>query len=434
MASETDIRHLLRRTEYVARPERVAELRSLSLEAAVDDVLDVGRNGAPAMPAAFVDPAPSNGWTQYADAYHWWVDAMVHRPRPFQEKMTLFWHGHFTSSAADGVPFHLMARQNHLYRSLALGNLVELTQRMAIEPAMLLYLSNASNVNAAPNENFGRELLELFTLGIGNYTQADVVAAARAWTGHGYDLATRTYRFRVDQHDAGSKTFLGVSRNWDGPEIVAELFTRPATRRTIARFIARKLWVHLAGPEPSAEVLDSLAAGFDTASFDIRALARAILLRPEFYGADVRYGLVRSPTDWVVALLHHAGLRCEDLWLASRSDTTGQTLFSPPNVAGWKGNSAWVTTSALSGRAEIAKTVAWWNLRADGRFDHLAAMAPGDAVDEAARFFDVHPLSATTRAAIVSAQAAERADGDDPWWGPTNVLVAVLLSPEFQLA
>ena len=366
MASETDIRHLLRRTEFVARPERVAALRDLSIEAAVDDVLDVGRNGPPRMPSEFLDPAPANGWTQHADAYHWWVDAMVHQPRPFQEKMTLFWHGHFPSSINDGVPLDLLARQNHLYRSLALGNLAELTQRMAIEPAMLVYLSNASNVSTAPNENFGRELLELFTLGIGNYAQADVVAAARAWTGHGYDSATRSYRFRAQYHDTGQKTFLGVTRNWDGPQIITELFTRPSTRSTIARFIARKLWVHLAGPEPSSALLDSLTSTFAGADFDIRALARAILLRPEFYALDVRYGLVRPPTDWVVALLHHCGLRCSDLWLASRADTMGQVLFAPPNVAGWKGNSAWVTTSALSGRAEIAKTVVWWTLRSGG--------------------------------------------------------------------
>ncbi len=434
MAEERDVRHLLRRTEFVARPERVASLAPLSLEQAVDDVLDVSRNGTPSMPASFTDPNPPNRWTQYAQAYQWWMDRMVHAPRPFAEKMTLFWHGHFTSSWSDGVPTDLMVRQNHLYRSLALGNFRELTQRMAIDPAMVLYLSNASNVAGAPNENFARELLELFTLGIGNYSQSDVAAAARAWTGHGYDDATRSYRFRGDRHDNAQKTFMGDTRNWDGPQIVDALFTRSDTAPKIARFIARKLWVHLAGPEPSTAVLDALASTFLTNGFELRPLLRALLLRPEFYGTEVRQGLVRPPTDWLVALLHHAQLRAADLWLETRAASAGQLLFSPPNVAGWKGNSEWVTTSALSGRAEIAKTVAWWNLRASRGFDHLASMSLDAAIDEVARFFDVHPLSATTRAAIVSAQQAERASGDDPWWGPTNLILAVLLSPEFQLA
>jgi uncharacterized protein (DUF1800 family) len=432
--SESDARHLLRRTEFVARPERVAALTGLTLEQAVDDVLDVGRNGPPSMPAAFTDPEPVDRWAQYAQAYQWWMDRMVHTPRPFAEKMTLFWHGHFTSSWSDGVPTDLMTRQNHLYRSLALGNLRELTQRMAVEPAMVLYLSNASNVAGAPNENFARELLELFTLGVGNYTQADVVAAARAWTGHGYDDATHSYRFRPGLHDHGPKTFMGDTRHWDGPQIIDALFTRPDTAPKVARFIARQLWLHLAGPEPSTTVLDALVATFLANGFELRPLVRALLLRPEFYATEVRQGLVRPPTDWAVALLHHAGLHAVDLWLETRAASTGQLLFSPPNVAGWKGNSAWVTTSALSGRAEIAKTVAWWNLRATHGFDHLAAMDVDAAIDDVARRFDVYPLSATTRAAIVAAQQAERASGDDPWWGPTNLILAVLLSPEFQLA
>ena len=140
MVSPSDLRHLLRRAEFVARPERMAELASLTLEQAVDDVLDVAPNGSPQLPAGSTDPAPGDRWMQYANAYGWWVDSMVHRPRPLQEKMTVFWHGHFTSSAADGVPFDLMMRQNQLYRSMAYGNLHQLTQSMAVEPAMLLYL------------------------------------------------------------------------------------------------------------------------------------------------------------------------------------------------------------------------------------------------------------------------------------------------------
>src|SRR4051794_5071496 len=126
---------------------------------------------------------------------------MATRPRPFQEKMTLFWHGHFVSEwDVVGRADH-MTQQNQLYRSMALGNFEALTQAMSIQPAMLLYLSNGVNVKTAPNENFGRELMELFTLGVGNYTQDDVVSAARAWTGYNYDNETHSYEYRSTKHD-----------------------------------------------------------------------------------------------------------------------------------------------------------------------------------------------------------------------------------------
>jgi len=417
----------------VARPERLAELSSLSLEQAVDNVLDLAPNGASQPPATCIDPHPADGWAQYATGYYWWVDSMVTRPRPLQEKMTLFWHGHFTSSWLDGIPFDLMMRQNQLYRSLAFGNLRELTQRMAIEPAMLFYLSNASNARGAPNENFARELMELFTLGVGNYTEADVAASARAWTGHGCSTDGRSHVFRSSWHDSGSKTFFGTTRNWNGPEIIDEIFDNASTRPIVARYIARKLWEFFAYLGPSDALVQALADAFLAANFDVRSLLRAIFLRPEFYSETARRGLVRSPAEWVVAVLYHSGLHAGDLWLASRAETTGQVLFSPPNVAGWKGNSAWAAASALSGRAEIAKTVVWWSLRAGGRFNELASMSIDAAIDRVAGFFDVE-LSAQTHAALAAHQQAERAAADDPSWGPTNLLLLTMLSPEFNLA
>ena len=433
MVSQSDLRHLLRRTEFVARPARLAALSSLSLEQAVDDILDTAPNGPPSLPAGATDPNPANRWTQYAQGYQWWVDSMATKPRPLQEKMTLFWHGHFTSSTSDGVPFDLMMRQNHLYRSLAYGNLRELTQRMAVEPAMIGYLSNASNVVGAPNENFARELFELFTLGIGNYAESDVAASARAWTGHGLGGSHRAYVFRPQQHDGGQKTIFGVTKNWNGPDVIDEIFANPSKRPVVARFIVRKLWEFFAHAGPSDVLVQQLADTFLANDFSIRAVLRAMFLRPEFYSTDARNGLVRSPTEWVVALMYHAGPTCSDLWLESRAETIGQVLFSPPNVAGWKGNSAWTTTSALSGRAEIAKTVVWWTLRAGGRFDDLSTVSVDVAVDRVAAFFDVE-LTPTTRAALVAHQQAERTAGDDPWWGPTNLLLLTLLSPEFNLA
>ena len=144
----------------------------------------------------------TDSWSQFVYAYDWWIDNMRTRPRPLQEKMTLFWHGHFTSSWFDGIgrTDHMM-HQNQLYRDMAVGNFRTLTQAMSLEPAMLVYLNNADNRKGSPNQNFARELMELFTLGVGNYTEGDVEAAARAWTGHNADWPEYTYQFFTNRHD-----------------------------------------------------------------------------------------------------------------------------------------------------------------------------------------------------------------------------------------
>ena len=223
MADAADIAHLLRRTEFVARPARVAELSALSIDDAVTSVMDFAPNGNPTVPPSLAVHNSADSYTQRVTAFHWWLDQMATRPRPFQEKMTLFWHGHFTTEwDVVGRSDHMM-RQNQLYRSQGLSNFLSLTQAMSIEPAMLIYLSNATNVKGTPNQNFARELMELFTLGVGNYSEDDVAAAARAWTGHNYNGTTALYEFRPTRHDIGNKTFFGTSKNWDGPDIVNEI-------------------------------------------------------------------------------------------------------------------------------------------------------------------------------------------------------------------
>ena len=163
MADPADIAHLLRRTEFVAKPARVAELSALSLDAAVDNVLDFAPNGSPTVPAGLAVHDPNNGWEQYVAAVNWWYDAMKSRPRPMQEKMTLFWHGHFVSEWDVVGRTDQMMAQNQLFRDNAVGDFRALTHAMSLQPAMLIYLSNGVNVKGSPNQNFARELFELFT-------------------------------------------------------------------------------------------------------------------------------------------------------------------------------------------------------------------------------------------------------------------------------
>ncbi|MGD9999704.1 MAG: DUF1800 family protein [Ilumatobacteraceae bacterium] len=436
MADPGDIAHLLRRTEFVARPDRVAQLVALSREAAVDDVLDIGINGAPAVPPALTYHDEAHSWDQYTIACDWWLQLMLTQPRPVQEKLTLFWHGHFTSSWWDGIGrADHMIHQNQLYRSMALGNFRSLTQAMAVEPAMLVYLSNAENYAGSPNQNFARELMELFTLGVGNYSEDDVEAAARAWTGHNADWPAYAYQFFPERHDNGTKTFFGKARNWDGPEIIDEILRDNAAKRQVAaRFITNKLWAFFAYPGGPANVIDDLAAVLLANDMELRPLMSALLKRPEFYSTTAKQGLVRTPIEWMVALAHHTGLPVSQLGASWMGERMGQSIYNPPNVSGWKHNAYWINTSALNGRAQLARHLTFV-LRENGGFDDLYAMTADAAVDHVAARFGVAPLSQATRSAIVAAHEAERSTVDwDNWWGPTNLLTMMMLAPELHMA
>ena len=434
MADPADVAHLLRRTEFVARPARVAALSNVSIEAAVDDVMNVALNGNPGLPGYLTTPDSAHGWEQYVFATNWWLDMMRDRPRPLQEKLTLFWHGHFTSAFDDVGRADYMMRQNQLYRSLGLGDFRTLTQAAAIEPAMLVYLNNADNRKESPNQNFARELMELFTLGVGNYSEDDVEAAARAWTGHNADWPDRAYTFFPDRHDFGPKTFFGTTKDWNGPDIIDEILRDNVTKRQIAgRFIARKLWDFFAYPGGPAGVIDSLATVFVNSGLQIRSLLRAMFTHPEFYSHTAKTGLVRTPVEYMVALSYHTGVGFNDLgapWMAERM---GQELLNPPNVAGWKANGAWLNTGALSARAQMART-ATWKLRENDGFAHLNSLSAPAAVDSVAAQFGI-TLSSTTRNALIAANTAERTAQPWPsWWAPTNLLTMTMLAPEFHMA
>ncbi|CAB4568270.1 MAG: DUF1800 family protein [Actinobacteria bacterium] len=433
MADPADIAHLLRRTEFVARPARVTALSALTLEQAVDDVLNVSLNGSPTVPSSIAVHNSTSGWEQYVEAVNWWLDAMVTRPRPFQERMALFWHGHFTSSWWDGIgrSDHMMA-QNQLFRTQGLGNFRALTQAMALQPAMLVYLNNNDNRREAPNQNFARELMELFTLGVGNYTEADVEASSRAWTGFNADWPEYQYQFHPTRHDSGNKTFFGTTRAWTGPQIIDEILRdNPPKKEVAARFIVRKLWDAFAHPGAPAPVVDALAAVFLSTDLDIRATMRALLLRPEFYGTTARQGLVRTPIEWMVALLEATGLVANDLGASWMGERLGQSVYNPPNVAGWKHNAYWLTTSTLSARGQMARNVTW-RIRTQPAFANLASMTPAAAVDHVAAYFRIAPLSTASRDAMVTTYQNERTRTS--WAAPVSLLTMAMLAPEMHMA
>lgn len=436
MADPADIAHLLRRTEFVVKPARLAELTPLTREQAVDNVLDFTPNGSPTLPAYLTYHDDADSWSQFVYAYDWWLDNMRTRPRPLQEKMTLFWHGHFTSSWFDGIgrTDHMM-HQNQLYRDMAVGNFRTLTHAMSLEPAMLVYLNNADNRKGSPNQNFARELMELFTLGVGNYTEGDVEAAARAWTGHNADWPEYDYQFFNSRHDNDNKTFFGTTKNWNGPDIIDEILRDNVAKRLIAaRYITKKLWDFFAYPGGPSTVINELADVFIANDMEIKPLMAALLKRTEFYSTTAKQGLVRTPTEWLVALSYHTGIASSEFGGSWMGDRMGQSLYNPPNVAGWKHNGYWLNTSSLSARADIARGVTW-HLRQNDGFENLHSLSVAAAVDFVANYFGIAPLSTVTRNALIAAHQAERsAQNYESWWAPTNLLTMTMLAPELHMA
>lgn len=431
--TRSDVAHLLRRAGFSSLP---AEVDAVAGEAAwsdvVDRVLDPSANPPETTPPELVDTTAPEG-PQVVAAIGAWLGRMATTPTPLVEKVTFFWHGILTSSAPEVEPLWLW-RQIQTWRRLGLGDVHDLLQAMAIDPAMLDYLDNASNVKAAPNENFARELMELFTMGNGTFTEADVVAMARAWTGHNLNQAAGTYVFRPSQHDTGQKALFGITRNWDGPEALTEI-VRGSKQPVCARYLAGRIWSFFAAPNPPAPLLDQLRDDFIAAGMDVRALLRTIFLRPEFRDAATRTALVRSPVEWEVAIMRATGLAPAELGLAGLQQRLGQVPLRPPNVSGWRQNRAWISSSAMWAKGLVAANIQA-GLAADGTFADLASLPTAAAVDAALARFGVDDPAAATRQHLVDFLAAERAAGAARATAAATATLPALvtLTPDFQLA
>jgi len=283
----------------------------------------------------------------------WWVQEMVTTPTPLTERMTLFWHNHFVSAQPKVRYAQLMYRQNVLLRNQALGNFGALLHAVAHDPAMLIYLDSVSNRRDAPNENFAREVMELFTLGEGHYSESDIKEAARAFSGWSLDADRFTYVFRPRLHDGGEKTVLGRRGAWDGDDVLNILLEQPAT----AEFIVRKLWLEFVSPQPDPQRVRAIAQRFRSSGYEIRVALRELFMQPELVQRDQDNALVKSPVELVVGLIRQSGAEVtHPNALTVRLAAMGQNLFSAPNVRGWPGGDAWITTQTLLARKQFLET------------------------------------------------------------------------------
>jgi uncharacterized protein (DUF1800 family) len=277
--------------------------------------------------------------------------------------------------------------------------------------------------------------MELFTLGVNQYTQFDVEAGARAWTGFNtLDSDREQYHFYPERHDNGSKTFMGVTANFDGPGIIDLILdANPVKKMTAARYIAKKIWTFFAYSSPDTALLDSITQTFYDTDLDITELLRAIFLRAEFYSSTAKQGLVRSPVEWVVASMRALGMTAEDTNPQWWMNDMGQQLFEPPNVAGWKNNAYWVSTTALWSRANFARYLTW--KAHDANFlSQVPGLSVSDAIQAGFDAFGVDSPSTATRTHLQNWLTTQRAANQWPDWQSINLTTLMMLSPDFNLA
>jgi hypothetical protein len=279
----------------------------------------------------------------------WWMKRMGAGPHPLQEKLTLFWHGHFTTSAKDEKAASLIWNQNELLRANAAGNFRTFVRQISRDPAMLDYLNNDENRKAHPNENYARELMELFTLGIGHYTEDDIKNSARAFTGWAHD--GDDFIFRKFDHDYGIKYFMGRSGNFDGDDIIDIILQNPAC----PSFIGSELFSYFAYEQPDQSLAKALGNELWNSKLEMRPLIRTILTSKAFYSSAAIGTQIKSPIQLVVGTTRLLELPSpEGRQISGPLHQMGQVPLMPPNVKGWPGGQLWINTSTLFVRYNTA--------------------------------------------------------------------------------
>lgn len=369
--------HLLRRAGFSGTPDEIARLAAMSPHDAAESLIHFPDTSNFAPPPSVMDypdlrPVAFKGMDDMAkrDAararrqeavgnilalQEWWLNRMLTTPAPLQEKMTFVLHGHFTTAAIEkGVWPNLVLAQNQLFRQYVLGNLHDLTLAVSRDPGMLLYLDNAENNKSHPNENYARELMELFTLGIGNYSEEDVRQSARAFTGWTIDRQSGEFTFNERVHDDGSKTFLSRTGNFDGAAIVDIIYQQ----RAAETFWATTLLSAFVYNDPEPELVDAFANVISRNKFEL-APSMSVLLRSNvFYSPRAYRALVKSPVEFVIGAHKQLGLKQIVAGTPAALRAMGQILYYPPNVAGWPGGANWLTSQMLIARENfIAKMV-----------------------------------------------------------------------------
>lgn len=367
-------KHLIERTGLGPELELIEPLIGKSLDFAIDSILKMSVSHGVQVPK-LLKPSElqktkkefiKNGQRQKVNQLYrqerdilqaWGLKSLLESPNPLHERMVWFWHNHFTSSIQSVRITDWMRQQDSFIRDHALGSFDDFLNGMTFDPAMLIYLDGKSNKKGQPNENFARELLELFTLGEGNYTEIDVKEAARAFTGWNVNNKKNKVVFRKKFHDSGIKTFMGKQGNFDAKDILKILLENPRT----AEFISEKFWHEFVSINPAEpEVIKAWAKSFRATNYDLSELLKTVFESDAFWDEKYRGTLIKSPIDLVVGTLRT--LEFEDTGSSNKVfikqlKQMGQELYSPPNVKGWEGGKSWINDDSLLRRKRFLNRI-----------------------------------------------------------------------------
>jgi len=456
--------HLARRAGFGATPAELDALTQMGLDAAVDQLINYEAIDNSALESELAgltsvtlpatvpvyDLATTNGLRK------WFLHRMVFTKRPLEEKMTYFWNGHWTSGIAKVQGVTLMLNQNKTQRQYALGKFDDIVVKMSQDPAMLIWLDNATSRAGRPNENYSRELMELFTLGVDKYTQTDVTETARAltgWTVQGYRGADNyngaTFLDNAAFHDNGSKTILGQTGAWNGYDAIRILLEYADEKGSVSgQFLATTLWTFFAYHDPPDWIVQELAGVYVSSGRSIKAVMDHLFRMPEFYEPHTRKVLVRSPVEFAVAALRQLQAKSDMSAPINSLATMGQFLFDPLDAKGPEGDMTWINTGTVFARASLMNAVVTNRGNTGTRID-VAALLAGkslatatdvvDALTDRLGLADVTPQTKAVWAKYVDSKS----DGSKGFWQNTSsaidqkvrgVIHLMLTSPDFHLA
>ena len=342
------IQHLLRRAGFGATPGETKYYAALGYEQSVRKLLEPEHIDNSELEHLIA--GQSFDFTRIDDLKRWWLYRMTFTKRPLEEKLTLFWHGHFATSFRKTESPYGMYMQNVKMRQLGLGNFHDLLLAMSKDPAMIVWLDNQQNKKGSPNENYAREVMELFSLGIGNYSEQDIKQSARAFTG--WQTHPDGFYFNAKEHDYGEKLFLGQSGDFNGDQIIDIIVQQQAT----ARFLSKKLCKFFVADQPQQAILNDVANAYRPGGDNIRQMLWTLFMHDDFR-RNAYHAKIKSPVEFVVGSLKSLQVQKLDADLPTLMGRMGQALFDPPNVKGWDGGAAWVSTNTMMERFNFASRV-----------------------------------------------------------------------------
>lgn len=470
MSLQTDrekIAHLLRRFGLGASEAEIEFYGKNGLKGAINKLLDYKNTPEDfTTDSPFPDPEGNiNTNPRFAQNTLYSLYLTTTRPLPY--KMALFWHDHFATSAQKVTVGPTMMRHFVKLRDFSTGKFYDLLHAVSTDPAMLYWLDNQDNIKGRPNENFAREVMELFTLGVGNYTEKDILEAARAFTGWTYGVrrnnrrvvirgalpgANAAFLFDEPNHDDGEKSVLGKMGNFNGDEVLKLLCDTPRT----AYYITEKILNWFVYPNPEATVINKFAVRFRQSGLDIAVLLRSIMESEEFYSDKAERAIIKNPMDFVIPVFRQMGVgaamaaelnelpienrmrRAQAVARGATTSTTsmGMELLYPPDVAGWEGGQSWISSATMVERIKFATTIMQNSLaRETNPMANLIANMPAEqAVDRLLSLYDVQ-VSEERKAVLVAAAkkpAGVRVAPRTAYAAGLEVSKVLFGSPEFQ--